>query len=428
MELRERKKSKCNDNVPKKEGDNYFKNQINILLSQIKINKILKSDIPFVIIQYFSNNSFRPITQNEIIKHISNPKLFSSLTKGANLREEIISALRNNVIFEKKKLKYELNLEKCVNYLSMYQEKNKNTNSDSIESSISPNILNFPENENDVVYFAPCEENNLNMSFILDGENNIDNMDNSFTFGEQSKIKSNKYEINIEDLENKALQKYIPEFEFVFDENKFFQNLTKFATEFLSVYKRINPNEKNINKLEENIKKINFLNNEIIIKINPFNKKSLLFNEEKNELFNTNSVIHQQLKLMEILTDNDFLPKDLYDSERGIYIAYREEFKTLLNQLQSDFKDIKAMEQQINRNISDIKKLLNEISQEYALQKNDNYCKFYNLIKDINKSSSIPINVNINETVKLFNSYVTNFGNIFNKIEKKAKKENTPNK
>ena len=95
MELREWKKSKCSDNVPKKEGDNYFKNQINILLSQIKINKILKSDIPFVVIQYFSNNTFRPITQNEIIKYISNPKLFPSLTKGANLREEIISALRN---------------------------------------------------------------------------------------------------------------------------------------------------------------------------------------------------------------------------------------------------------------------------------------------------------------------------------------------
>ena len=445
MELRERKKNKYNDNVnintntPKKEGDNFFINQLNNLLSQIQINKVVKSDIPFFIIQYFSKNNYRPISQSEIIKHISNPKSFPSLTKCANLRDEILSALRNNVIFEKKKLKYELNFEKCVNYLSTYLEKNKNTNSDSIESNISPKIINFPENENDVVYFASSDENQLNMSFILNEENNkdnmdnLDNMDNSFTFGEQSQIKTNsRNEINMEDLENKALQKYIPEFEFVFDENKNFQNLGRIANEFLSLYKRINNNENNniinINILEDSIKKINSIMDELNIKIIPFNKKSSLFNEEKNELFNTNSVIHQQLKLMEIITDNDFLPKELYESERGIYIAYREEFKTLLNQLQSHFKEIKTMEQNINGNISDLKNLLNEISKEYSLQKNDNYCKFNNIIKDINKSSSIPINVNINETVKLFNSYITNFGNTFNKIEEKAKKKNASNK
>ena len=111
MELRERKKNKYNDNVntntntPKKEGDNFFINQLNNLLSQIQINKVVKSDIPFFIIQYFSKNNYRPISQSEIIKHISNPKSFPSLTKCANLRDEILSALRNNVIFEKKKVK-----------------------------------------------------------------------------------------------------------------------------------------------------------------------------------------------------------------------------------------------------------------------------------------------------------------------------------
>ena len=424
MELRERKKNKSKEINTKKKDDKYYINQIKNLLNQIKKNNYLDSDISFIIIKYFSEKNFRPLTQNEIIKYISNPILFPSLTKDNNLRDEIISALKNNVMFElgKKKVRYELNLEKCVNYLSFYQDKNKITNSDSIENNITPSIINFPENENNIVYFASIEHNQLNMSFIIDE----DNLDNSFTFGERSQIKtSTKKKVNIVDLENKALQKYIPEFEFVFDENKYFKNIGEVATEFLTTYKKINSNESNINKLEEKIKKINSIMDELNIKIDPFNKTSSLFNEEKNELFNTNSIIHQQLKLLQILVDNDFLSKELYENEKGIYMAYQEEFKNLLSKLQVDFKEIKNMEQIINNSISDLKKLLNEISNEFVLQTNENYTKFYNLIKDIDKSSSIPINVNINETVKLFNSYISDFGNIFDKIEEKAKQKNS---
>ena len=427
MELRERRKNKTKDNIPKKEGDIYYTNQINILLKQIKINNYLSSDIPFIIIKYFSEKHFRPLTQNEIIKYISNPLLFPSFTKRNHLHEEIISALKNNVIFElnKKKVKYELNLKKCVNYLSSYQDKNKNTNSDSIENNISPDIMTFPDNENNVVYFGSSGENHLNMSFILDE----DNIDNSFTFGENSQIITNtKNNINMEELENKALQKYIPDFEFVFDENKYFKSLGIVATEFLTAYKRANSNEKNIKKLDESIQKINCIMDELNIKIDPFNKISSLFNEEKNELFNTNSVIHQQLKLLQIFVDNDFLPIELYESEKELYMGYQEEFKKLLNKLQVDFKEIKNMEQNINNNIFDLKKLLNEISKEFVLHINDNYRKFYNLIKDIDKSSSIPINVNINETVKLFYSYIDDFGNIFTKIEEKMNGKKKLNK
>jgi len=418
MEIRERRKNKTKDSIPKKDGDIYYTNQINILLKQIKINNYLSSDIPFFIIKYFSEKNFRALTQNEIIKYISNPLLFPLFAKRNHLHEEIISALRNNVIFElnKKKIKYELNLKKCVNYLSLYQDKNKNTNSDSIENNISPDIITFPDNENNVVYFGSSGENHLNMSFIFDE----DNIDNSFTFGENSQIITNtKKNINMEELENKALQKYIPDFEFVFDENKYFKSLGIVATEFLTAYKRVNSNEKNIKKLDESIQKINCIMDELNIKIDPFNKISSLFNEEKNELFNTNSVIHQQLKLLQIFVENDFLPIELYETEKGLYMGYQEEFKKLLNKLQVDFKEIKNMEQNINNNIFNLKKLLNEISKEFVLNINDNYRKFYNLIKDIDKSSSIPINVNINETVKLFYSYLDDFGNIFTKIEEK---------
>ena len=427
IKIRERRKNKTKDSIPKKDGDIYYTNQINILLKQIKINNYLSSDIPFFIIKYFSEKNFRALTQNEIIKYISNPLLFPLFAKRNHLHEEIISALRNNVIFElnKKKIKYELNLKKCVNYLSLYQDKNKNTNSDSIENNISPDIITFPDNENNVVYFGSSGENHLNMSFIFDE----DNIDNSFTFGENSQIITNtKKNINMEELENKALQKYIPDFEFVFDENKYFKSLGIVATEFLTAYKRVNSNEKNIKKLDESIQKINCIMDELNIKIDPFNKISSLFNEEKNELFNTNSVIHQQLKLLQIFVENDFLPIELYETEKGLYMGYQEEFKKLLNKLQVDFKEIKNMEQNINNNIFNLKKLLNEISKEFVLNINDNYRKFYNLIKDIDKSSSIPINVNINETVKLFYSYLDDFGNIFTKIEEKMNEKKKLNK
>ena len=149
------------------------------------------------------------------------------------------------------------------------------------------------------------------MSFVLDDEK----MDNTFTFGEQTIIKSSanketpnminmkldneiKYNINdlsADELENKAQEKYIPKFEFIFDERKNFTGLLKVANEFFNIYKRINSNEININKLNESIKKLNSVMNELNINKEPFNKLSALFNEEKNELFNANSVIKQQL-------------------------------------------------------------------------------------------------------------------------------------
>ena len=451
MELR--KTNKTSDDISKKKNDKYYMDQIIALLNQIKLVDYSDSDIPLIIIKYFSLKNFRPLTQNEIIKYISNPSLFPNFAKKVNLRNDIISALNNNNIFvsSKKKIKYELNLKKCLNYLSLYQDKNRNTNSDS--NVIYSPIMTFPDSENNIVYFS-SENNQLNMSFVLD-EDNSENSDNSFTFGEQSQIKLNNKKnksktdnilnlkeendinvsnnndndndndndnnINTEELENMALEKSIPVFEFIFDENKLFNNLIKYSSEFYNIYKKLNTNETNIKKLDEYIKKINSIINDLNIKIEPFNKLSSSFNEEKNELFNANSVIKQQLKILDILVENVFFPKEIYDNERSIYISYQNIFKNLFNKLKEDYNEIKKMEQKINNIIVNLKNLLNKMSDELFLKFNDNYRKFYNLIKDIDKSTSIPINVNMNETVKLFDYYIKDFGQLFSKIEKKEK-------
>ena len=442
MELRERRKNKSRDNISKIKDNKFFIDQIKLLLNQIKINENLNSNISITIIQFFSDKNFIPLTQNEIVKNISNSTLFPSL-KNQNLKKEIISSLKNSTLFKyvKKIGKYELNLENCNNYLNSLQQKekeklkekevnstsNENSNSISNTSIIQP-IINFPEIENKVVYFV-SEENQQNINFTLDE----DNIDNSFTFGEQSQIKmSNKNNIfkdendlkstaATEELENKALEKYIPDFDFIFDENKYFKNLVQISSEFLIIYKNTNSNAININKLDNDIKKLNTMIEQLNVKSNPFNEKSSLFNEEKNELFNNKSVIHQQLNLMQILLDNEFLPIDLYNSEKEIFITYQDNFKKLFSQLQEHYNDIKDMEQEINKAILDLKNLLNEISDYFVLQLNEKYSEFYNLIKNISNSKSMSINVNINETVKLFYFYISDIDKLFDKIDLQAK-------
>ena len=456
MELRKRNKSiEC---ILKKKDDKYFIDKINILLNKIRIPNYSISDIPFIIISYFSIKGFSTLTQNDIIKYISNPTLFPSFSNYINLRNEIISVLNNNNIFKttKKKIKYDLNFEKCYNYLNTYQETNINTgftNTDTSNnySNCSPSLLNFPTVGNDELYFN--SDNQLNMSFILEDDKN--HLDNSFTFGEQSQIKmSNKHKsnkmnmkesninmknvindninintnINTEELENKALEKYIPEFEYVFDENKNFPILMNVASEFVINYKKININQKNNNKLEESIKKVNTKINEINIKVEPFNKMSSTFNEVKNELFNANSVIHQQLYLMQIIAENDFVEKGIYNSEKELYMFYQDVYKKLLKKLQEDYDEIKNMEKEINNIIIDLKSMLNSISDKFIFKLNETNTKFYNLINDIAKNRSIPINVNINDTLKLFYSYIIDFENLYAKIEEKYKEKGQKNK
>ena len=89
-----------------------------------------------------------------------------------------------------------------------------------------------------------------------------------------------------------------------------------------------------------------------------------------------------------------------------------------------DYNEIKNMEKVINNIIIDLKSMLNKISDEFIFKLNENNTRFYNLIIDITKNRSIPINVNINDTLKLFYSYIVDFENLFAKIEEKAKEKN----
>lgn len=439
MELRARK-NKSKENLSLKKVEKDTNEQIKLLLNQLKKNKNINinSDITLSIVQAMVDKNFISLSQNEIIKCLS-----SSFPKNNNLRREVISCLKNNIFTQlKKNSKYELNFEECAFYLKTYKDKDDSSNSNSDNSNeksglnqpIISSVINFPEIENKTVYFTP-EDNQQNTNLTMEEEN----FDSSFTFGEQSLIKASGHKNSpyiidenelknisndTEELENKALEKYIPEFDLVFDENKYFKNLSEESTQFLNVYKSSNNNEINVNKLIEDIKKLNQLIEKFNLKINPFNKLSSLFNEEKNELFNSKSVIQQQLNLMQILVDNDFLPEDLYTTEKEILLIYQEDFKKLFNKLQDHYKDIKNMEQDINKLIVNLKNFLNEIADYFVLKLSDKYSDYYNLILNITKSKSIKINANINETVKLFHFYISENERLFSKIDEQAKSKN----
>lgn len=433
MELRKRNKSK--DNISQKKTDKFYREKIKHLLNAINIEEYKKADIPFIILLFFSKIGFKSSPQVDIIKYISNPNIFPSLTHLINLKDDIIYALKTNNMFEINKKKVLIHLEKSFNYLTSYYEKSMNTNSSFSNQIIAANVLDFPIAENDVEYVV--SDNHLNMSFVIDE----DNFDNSFTFGEQSQIKFNKRHKyifnnskeeynktknntdNPEELVNKVVEKYIPKFEIVFDENKYMENIMKFASDFFINYKKENKNEKNINSLDVRIKKLNTLFIELNAKIEPFNKLSSCFNEEKNELFTANSVIIGQLKLMELICENDIFPLELYTSEKEIYSSYKDVFKKLLNKIQEDFSEVKKMERTINNIISNLKNELKGISDEFNLELNDKEGKFFNLIKDITKTKTLPININMKEALTLFYTYIVDFEKTFTKVEESSKKK-----
>ena len=140
-----------------------------------------------------------------------------------------------------------MNLKECITYLKSYNNKDETDNLNSNDSSnenknpvISP-LINFSENEN----MKSFEDDRQN---IIIEANNIDN---SFTFGEQSQIlisnknipynsenNENEVEGNIidTDLEAKVIEEYIPEFEYEFDSDKNFENLIQKFSQFFNIY------------------------------------------------------------------------------------------------------------------------------------------------------------------------------------------------
>ena len=121
--------------------------RINLLLNKIKIEEYKKADIPIIIMLYLSKKNFKILPQADIIKYISNPNLFPSLTNLINLKDDIMYALKSNNMFEINKKKVKIILEKCLNYLTSYCEKYTNTNSSDSNQIVPANILDFPVSE-----------------------------------------------------------------------------------------------------------------------------------------------------------------------------------------------------------------------------------------------------------------------------------------
>ena len=408
--------------------------EIRSLLMKIKKNKKNNSDITLEIAECFLDSNFNSLSKNYIIEYLSHSSKLSSISKNKNFSKKVQSSLKNNIFKEKKSKIYELNLEECITYLKCYNNKDETNNLNSNDSN---------ENKNPVI----CPLNNLseneNMKSFEDDRQNIiieaNNIDNSFTFGEQSQIlisnknipynsenNENEAKGNIidTDLEAKVIEEYIPEFEYVFDSNKNFENLLQEFSQFFNIYKEQNKNQNNINKLSEDIKKLNEIIEELNIKIKQFNNLSSLFNGEKNELFNYNSVIHQQLNLMQILVDNSFLTKELYKGEKEVLFTYNKDFKELIKKLKEHYQNVQNIKPDINEDITKLKILLNEIADYYELKLNNSYADYYNIIININNSKSLAINININETEKLFNSYIKENEVIFSRIESQSNQNN----
>ena len=439
----------CKSEEPliKEREDNDKKEKIRELMDKIKKNELFDSDISKSIINCFIINNFCSLNIDEIIDTLNNSIKFGTNSQKYNLRNDVMDSLKNKILFykERKKHKYDLNLEKTVNYLTSFLGSNSNSNNSNSNSNnsdtnskkskrinsteekdnnrISP-VFDFPKYQNDVVYMNP-----------VDNQQTYSDMDdNSFTFGEQSQIKiikKNKkeedevlIELNEEDikkldknniskeefneLENKAIEKDIPEFEYIFGINNYLSNYIRDVEKFFKLYKEKYEKKANFNELENDIKKIYSLNEELEFKRNSFNKLTSIFNEEKEELFNIYKIIQKQFKLLKTIIKIDFIENKFISNEKENIKYDVEEYKKLFDHFREIYTEIKSNEKEINKIISDIKFILKGINDRY-IEKKEEYQKFCEMIKNIENIESIPIKVNINETVKLFYYYINEF-------------------
>ena len=205
----------------------YYKDSINLLLNNIKVEKYTKEDIAFIIIFFLSKNNFKKLTQANIIKYITNPKSFSSLTGLMNLKVHMKNGQKNTELFEIKKNKVKLLNDKCLNYLaSNYQRNSVTKSTDSIKTK-QANALDFPYFKSDGDYYSSENRSNMRLNFVIE-DNSITN---GLTFRERSQIimkkerkpnlnslaRENEKDINndfdIEELANKIIGKFIPQYE-----------------------------------------------------------------------------------------------------------------------------------------------------------------------------------------------------------------------
>ena len=343
-----------------------------------------------------------------------------------------------NEIFRKNGYKFELVLEKTVNYLiSFLDSRSPSSNSNLSRGSDLVgekhnvricSVFNFPENQNETIYLN-SDENQQKSSC-----SNVD--DTSFTFGEQSQIKINKVKkeeeemiiklteeeikkINKKDisneefkeLENKVNETYIREYELIFDRNNYFAVLEQSVKNF---FKSFEKNDFNLKELRNNIYS---LIEEYNLKIKKFTEDSSLFNEQKKYLLLSKDVIHDQFKFIKIILNVPFISGKLISSEKEIFKTYIDNFQKLFDNFQQSYENSKSDEKEINKKIANIKKILGEICDNIPEGEKEKYNEFIEIVENIKISESIPVKVNINENIKFFYYYINEFQDYFLEIE-----------
>ena len=444
MDTREKtRNAKSSDCVMKQKSD---KDKIKDLMLKIKTKKLFESDFSVSIIDCFIQENFRPLSINDIIRILESGKL-KNANKKFNLRNDVMNSLKDNIVFRpgRKKNKYELNLDKTVNYLSSFFDTSVNSNTNSKRSKKSNStlekdyirtspIFNFPENQNSTAYLI-SEENLQKFS-----NSNID--DTSFTFGEQSLKKMNKNnkqdeeetimdftddekKINknkitneeFQQLEIKTKEKYIDKFEDIFDKGKYLVNLKENVDEFFKLYKKNNKNKADFPELEKKINNIYSLISELQVKKKSFNGLSSLFNEGKRDLLSMCLTIEPQYNLIKFLLKYNFIPEKIISIEKEIFKDCYTRFQKMFNKLPKNYEETKLTEKKIKEIINKIKLGLNGICDEFLEKKKEMYKDFYEKVTNISNNEITHIKVNINESIKYFNCFSNEFDKYFSEIE-----------
>ena len=455
MEFREKTRNcKSRDNLIKERDEKDKKEKIRDLMDKIKKNnELFESDISNLIINCFIEKNYSSLHINDINTSLSKSKKYESSPRKFNLRNDIINSLKNNIIFHqiKKKNKFELNLEKTYNYLTSFLDSsvsNSNINGSNsisrlskksmVENSIengfvqtSP-VFNFPEEQNSTVNFNQ-DDNQQQQKYSYSNDE-----DNCFTFGEQSQIKANKIinkqddeEIVIEyneddlkkfnrnnfteeefnELEKRANEKYIDNFEVLFDKNKYLSNLQQNLKDLFKLYKKNNENKTDFSNLDSKLNQIySFIKDLELNNINPYNKLSSSFNEKKAEFINTYKVIKIQYNSWKLMCSIDLTRdknyKQIQRNEKETMKQLIDEMKKVFQNIQKDYEETKSYEKKIIDIISKIKLNLREICDEFLETQKELYQDFYSIVNNIVNYQIALIKVNINDTVKCFYCYI----------------------
>ena len=455
MEFREKTRNcKSRDSLIKERDEKDKKEKIRDLIDKIKKNnELFESDISNLIINCFIEKNYSSLHINDINSSLSKSKKYEGSPRKFNLRNDIINSLKNNIIFHqiKKKNKFELNLEKTYNYLTSFLDSsvsNSNINGSNsisrlskksiVENSIengfvqtSP-VFNFPEEQNSTVNFNQ-DDNQQQQKYSYSNDE-----DNCFTFGEQSQIKANKIinkqddeEIVIEyneddlkkfnrnnfteeefiELEKRANEKYIDNFEVFFDKNKYLSNLPQNLKDLFKLYKKNNENKTDFFNLDNKLNQIYSLIKDLELNhINPFNKLSTSFNEKKAEFINTYKVIKIQYDSWKLMCSIDLTKdknyKQIQRNEKETMKQLIDELKKVFQNIQKDYEETKSYEKKIIDIISKIKLSLREICDEFLVAQKELYQDFYSIVNNIVNYQIALIKVNINDTVKCFYCYI----------------------